>query len=477
MSTSRATTIQYQNSVGIIDVIENAPDLSGGDMYTNVYDPDKDGKVTSAETADLATDSLDAQKLSGYVLSELAQAKTVVGRDGGGRVRTATPVGTNDATNLSYIQANYTTTTNMNTALADKANSADVYTKSATDSLLGAKANSSHTHFASNITDLSTLLAAKAPLASPTFTGAVAMPALTAVTFDGAALSTILGGYVGAATTQTVYGTKTFAVNPLSSATQSTATNALTRKDYVDGQVATKANATHTHVIADTTGLQTALDGKASSSHTHTIANITNLQTTLDGKAASSHTHTIANVTGLQTALDAKSPTASPTFSGTVRLPEDTTVNVSGVNYHLVNNGTAQSIGGTKTFTVNPISTATQSTAVNALTRKDYVDGQVATKADATHTHTIANITNLQTTLDAKANDNEVVKISGNYTISGTKTFTGNINVPTPSTATQAANKAYVDSKAGTIYSVTDTTSGSTRQISFASIPEGKYEV
>ena len=57
--------------------------------------------------------------------------------------------------------------------------------------------------------------------------------------------------------------------------------------------------------------------GAAASSHTHTIANVTGLQTALDGKAASghnhdtvysklNHTHTIANVTNLQTTLDSK---------------------------------------------------------------------------------------------------------------------------------------------------------------------------
>ena len=34
--------------------------------------------------------------------------------------------------------------------------------------------------------------------------------------------------------------------------------------------LATKADASHSHTIADTTGLQTALDGKAATSHTHT---------------------------------------------------------------------------------------------------------------------------------------------------------------------------------------------------------------
>lgn len=83
-----------------------------------------------------------------------------------------------------------------------------------------------------------------------------------------------------------------------------------------------KAAASHTHVVADTTGLQTALDGKAATSHTHVktditdfahthpISEVTNLQTSLDGKAATSHTHAVADVTGLQTALDGKAATS-----------------------------------------------------------------------------------------------------------------------------------------------------------------------
>ena len=69
--------------------------------------------------------------------------------------------------------------------------------------------------------------------------------------------------------------------------------------------------ATHSHVIADTTGLQTALDGKSATGHSHVIADTTNLQTTLDGKAATSHAHIIGDTTGLQTALDGKQTTSS----------------------------------------------------------------------------------------------------------------------------------------------------------------------
>lgn len=70
-----------------------------------------------------------------------------------------------------------------------------------------------------------------------------------------------------------------------------------------------KAAASHAHTIADVTSLQTALDGKALASHSHVIADITSLQAALDGKAATSHTHAIADTTGLQAALDGKSDT------------------------------------------------------------------------------------------------------------------------------------------------------------------------
>ena len=81
------------------------------------------------------------------------------------------------------------------------------------------------------------------------------------------------------------------------------------------------AGASHSHAIGDVTGLQTALDGKAGSSHAHAIGDVTGLQTALDGKAASSHSHGISDVTGLQTALDGKAPLASPSLTGTPTAP------------------------------------------------------------------------------------------------------------------------------------------------------------
>jgi hypothetical protein len=77
--------------------------------------------------------------------------------------------------------------------------------------------------------------------------------------------------------------------------------------------LAGKANKTHTHAVADVTGLQTALDGKQPKGDYATSKALTE---GLAGKANTAHTHTIANVTGLQDALNGKLSVA--TFEGFV---------------------------------------------------------------------------------------------------------------------------------------------------------------
>lgn len=103
-----------------------------------------------------------------------------------------------------------------------------------------------------------------------------------------------------------------------------------------------KADAVHTHVIADVTGLQTALNGKEATIAATTTADYyrgdktfatlnktavglpnadntsdankpvsTATQTALNGKSDTGHTHIIADVTGLQTALNSKEATVA----------------------------------------------------------------------------------------------------------------------------------------------------------------------
>lgn len=64
-----------------------------------------------------------------------------------------------------------------------------------------------------------------------------------------------------------------------------------------------KANTSHTHTWAQVTSKPTTF---APSAHTHTITNVTGLQAAIEAKADIGHVHTISNVTGLQTELDSK---------------------------------------------------------------------------------------------------------------------------------------------------------------------------
>jgi len=156
--------------------------------------------------------------------------------------------------------------------------------------------------------------------------------------------------------------------------------------------LALKADLVHTHIIADVTGLQAALDGKAATVHTHAISDVTGLQTALDGKADVTHTHIIADVTGLQTALDAKAPLASPALTGSPTAPtptaNDNSTKIATTEY--VDNGIGNAVSGlvkadgTVPMTANldlnsnKIVNLTTPTAASDAANKSYVDAQVA---------------------------------------------------------------------------------------------------
>ena len=91
---------------------------------------------------------------------------------------------------------------------------------------------------------------------------------------------------------------------------------------------------------------------------------------------------------------------------------------------------------------------ATMPSSASHLTRKDYVDAEVKRSMDYTDSKdaasnaTVAALDTRVTTLDAQN-----VKITGNQSITGIKTFSSHITVPAadPTAATQAAHKGYVD--------------------------------
>ena len=145
------------------------------------------------------------------------------------------------------------------------------YTESEIDTKLSGKANSSHTHTTSQITNFPT-----------------SMPA-NGGTADTSKMSAKLQTYKSGSTTET-YGTS-YPVYAQWSSDGSKVNlkcdNYKTATDY-----ATSAGSASSVAWDNVSGKPSTY---SPSSHTHSISNITNLQSTLDGKASASHTHTTVN--------------------------------------------------------------------------------------------------------------------------------------------------------------------------------------
>ena len=160
----------------------------------------------------------------------------------------------------------------------------------------------------------------------------------------------------------------------------------------IDAKLSGIATSGHTHAIADVTGLQTALNGKAATSHTHTIAQVTNLQATLDGKAASSHSHAMADITGLDAALTGKASTSHSHTWGSI-TSKPSTLTGFGIT------DAVKSVNGTLPDSAGNVVIAVSAGSVDWST----ISNKPATFTPAAHNHEIADITNLQTTLNGKA--------------------------------------------------------------------------
>jgi hypothetical protein len=209
--------------------------------------------------------------------------------------------------------------------------------------------------------------------------------------------------------------------------------------------------ATHTHAIADTTGLQTALDGKAATSHTHPLSALTQssatsgqvatwsgtawvpqtpsgggvtsyndlddipstfppeahthaigdidyLQDALDGKAETSHTHAIADTTGLQTALNGKAATshthaASDITSGTLANARTTATSANTASAIVARDASGNFSAGT--ITANLTGTASGNAPATGIAQSAVTNltTDLAGKAASSHTHAATDIT------------------------------------------------------------------------------------
>ncbi|WP_413113354.1 hypothetical protein, partial [Thaumasiovibrio sp. DFM-14] len=152
----------------------------------------------------------------------------------------------------------------------------------------------------------------------------------------------------------------------LTNIAQSASANALTRKDYVDKLVTDNSDALsllHHHVASTAGSFDDAVNRVAGKLH-QVMAS--------DSGSTSGATHGIYIPHGANASYG--SQVVFRNGYGGFRSLENNAW--SSWRSFMTLEG-AQVVAGGKTFSVNPISTANQSTATNALTRKDYVDTQI----------------------------------------------------------------------------------------------------
>ena len=129
-------------------------------------------------------------------------------------------------------------------------------------------------------------------------------------------------------------------------------------------------------------GIKDVDTGKAPLSHTHTIANITGLQSALDGKASSSHSHSISNITGLQNALDAKASASH------IHVPATSTSNGFMLSSDKIKlDGISNN--ATETYVTDGLSSTSSTIALSA-NQGRLLKGMIDGKAPSIHAHTNA---------------------------------------------------------------------------------------
>ncbi|MGJ9339708.1 hypothetical protein ACI2G0_04935 [Campylobacter coli] len=271
---------------------------------------------------------------------------------------------------------------------------------------------------------------------------------------------------------ETIAGIKTFSVPPVS-ATNPTANNQVVNKAYVDSVVNAKANA---NAVVALTGNQTIAGIKTFSSpivvpnataNTHAVnlaqlntkANqaTTYTKTEVDTRVnAKANANAVVALTGNQTIAGVK------TFSSPVVVP-NATANTHAVNLAQLNTKANQATTYTKTEVDARVNAKANANAVVALTGNQTIAGVKTFSAapvsatNPTANNQVANKAYVDSVVNAKANANAVVALTGNQTIAGIKTFSSPIVVPNATANTHAVNLAQLNTKANQATTYTKT--------------------
>ena len=264
-----------------------------------------------------------------------------------------------------------------------------------------AQALGSDPNFATTMTNL---INTKAPSASPTFTGTVVLPSTTSI---GTITSTELGYLDGVTSSiQTQLGTKAPSADPTFTGTVTLPTTtsignvSSTELGYLDGvtsAIQTQLNA-KVDEVASTDNAIVRFDGAGGA--------VQNSSATLadDGSITATYFNATSNAAGTNYKVGDDAWIGDVNWANTIRI---TGVTEPANGYLIFGNGDSTALGragtGALTYGGNTIWHAGNDGSGSGLDA-DLLDGNHASAfALSSHTHTIANITSLQTTLDAKA--------------------------------------------------------------------------
>lgn len=172
--------------------------------------------------------------------------------------------------------------------------------------------------------------------------------------------------------------------------------------------------------------------------------------------------HIEQGIYDVSTTLISGAPDAAPTVKGVVQLAGDLGGSANSPTVPLMVKTTGdQNIAGIKTFASSPV--VPDPTIGNQAANKTYVDAQTSSGSVPDATSGVKGKIQLAGDLAGTAAAPTVpgaVKTTTDQSISGIKTFANSPIVPDPTTAQQAASKAYVDSNGGSVADATTTSKG-----------------
>lgn len=210
-------------------------------------------------------------------------------------------------------------------------------------------------------------------------------------TMTPAEISALVSGAVKTVSLSSGTNNGTLKLTVNGTATDNIAVKGLGSAAYTNS--AAYAPASHGHAISGITGLQDALNGKAASTHKHTADDITSVNANaIVGTIGIDHLPAGA----LERCVVVKDDTARFALTTTSVQVGDTVKVGSGDTakmYFVVDDTKLDSEAGYEIYTAGSATSVPWSG----------VTGKPTTFTPSAHTHTIANVTNLQTTLDGKA--------------------------------------------------------------------------